>query len=76
MPARPEKRRAITWRKSHASQDSGECVEIAVGESYVLVRDSRDKNGAVLKFTFAQWLRLMSQIRKEEPGRGLVDLPD
>jgi hypothetical protein len=66
MPARPNRYPATTWRKSHASADQGECVEIAVQGSFVLIRDSRDKNGVVLGFTFGPWLELMGRIRKGE----------
>jgi len=68
MPARPDRYPTTTWRKSRASADQGACVEIAVQGSFVLVRDSNDKNGAVLRFTFGQWLELMGRIRKGELG--------
>jgi hypothetical protein len=70
MPARPDPYPATTWRKSHASADQGACVEIAVQGSFVLVRDSKDKNGAVLGFTFGSWHELMGRITKGEPDRG------
>lgn len=69
MPARPDRYPAATWRKSHASADQGACVEIALQGSSVLVRDSNDKNGAVLGFTFGQWLGLMRRIRNGELDR-------
>ena len=70
MPAWPDRNPATTWRKSRASADQGACVEIAVRTSFVLVRDSRDDNGTILKFTFGQWLGLMGRIRNEELGGG------
>jgi Domain of unknown function (DUF397) len=70
MPARPDRYPAATWRKSIASADQGACVEIAVQESFVLVRDSRDENGTILKFTFGQWIRLMEHVRKGPLGGG------
>lgn len=70
MPARPDRYPATTWRKSHASADQGACVEIAVQGSYVLVRDSKEKNGTVLGFTFGRWHELLGRIRKGELGRG------
>lgn len=50
----------LTWRKSTASQENGNCVEMAAlptGE--VAVRDSKNPQGAVLTFTRAEvdaWL--------------------
>jgi hypothetical protein len=67
MPARPDRYPATTWRKSHASADQGACVEIAVQGSFVLVRDSKDKNSAVLRFAFGQWAELMGRIRNGGP---------
>ncbi len=66
MPARPDRYLATTWRKSRVSADQGDCVEIAVRESSVLVRDSRDNNNVILEFTFGQWFGLMTRIRKGE----------
>lgn len=70
MPARPDRYPASAWRKSRASADQGACVEIKVQGSCVLVRDSRNKNGAVLKIACGPWLELMRRIRKGEPGGG------
>lgn len=68
MPARPDRYLATAWRKSRASADQGNCVEIAVQGSSVLVRDSRDNSNVILEFSFDQWLGLMARIRKGEPG--------
>lgn len=50
----------LTWRKSTASTGNGECVELAaLPDGTVGVRDSKDPDGAVLKFTRAEvraWL--------------------
>jgi hypothetical protein len=70
MPARPDQDPATTWRKSRASADQGACVEIAVQGSFVLVRDARNTNGTVLRFTFGQWLELLRSIRKGELDAG------
>lgn len=72
MPARPDQYPVTTWRKSRASADQGACVEIAVWESFVLVRDSREDKDAILRFTFDQWFGLMSRIRKGELDGGGV----
>lgn len=42
------------WRKSTFSGLNG-CVEIAVLEGEIAVRDSKDHNGPVLRFTPAEW---------------------
>jgi hypothetical protein len=60
----------LTWRKSSASVGAGECVEVAMSDSYVLTRDSQDQSGTVLTFTSAQWHSLMSRIKNDETDRG------
>jgi Domain of unknown function (DUF397) len=43
-----------TWRKSSHSENGG-CVEVACVDGCVLVRDSKDPGGPVLKFNFHEW---------------------
>ena len=45
------------WRKSsHSSGNGGQCVEVAQNlPGAVAVRDSKDPEGAVLAFSFAEW---------------------
>jgi Domain of unknown function (DUF397) len=59
----------LDWRTSSASNGVGECVEVATSGSVVLARDSRDRSGAVLEFTPAQWLGLTRRIRQDRAVR-------
>ena len=56
------------WRKSSAS-GTGNCVEVARpsgdGDS-VLVRDSKDPNGAVLRFTGPEWKAFVIGVKSGE----------
>ena len=70
MPARPDRYPATTWRKSSATADQGNCVEISVHESFVLVRDSKNANGFVLEIPAGPWRELMRRIRNGELGCG------
>ena len=72
MAAEPNPHSKLVWRKSSASGGSGECVEVAQSDSYVLIRDSRDRSGAVLVVTSAQWLGLIRRTRSGEAGSGWV----
>jgi hypothetical protein len=46
---------AVTWRKSQASNPSGDCIEVAALPSgAVAVRNSRDPHGPALVYTRAE----------------------
>lgn len=45
-----------TWRHSSYSQGSDQtCVDVAITEVSVLVRDSKDPDGPVLRFSWLEW---------------------
>ena len=48
----------LLWRKSSASGLNG-CVEVATDGDTVLVRDSKDPTGPVLRLTTEQWIRFL-----------------
>jgi hypothetical protein len=53
----------LAWRTSSFSGSEANCVEIAAGDR-VLVRDAKDKSGAVLRFTPAAWRRFAGQVKR------------
>ena len=52
----------IAWRKSTAS-NSGDCVEVAVAGGSVLIRDSANRDGAVLRLRPAAWSAFLARAR-------------
>jgi hypothetical protein len=66
MTTQPNQESTFIWRKSGASGGSGGCVEVAKSASSVLVRDSRNRSGTVLKLSCAQWRSLVQRIRDGE----------
>ena len=52
----------LTWRKSSFSGSEANCVEIAAS-GRVLVRDTKNNSGAVLRFTPAAWRRFADQVK-------------
>jgi hypothetical protein len=46
----------LVWRKAAASKPDGNCVELAqLSDGGVAVRDSKDPEGPMLRFTAAEW---------------------
>ncbi|MGH8967125.1 MAG: DUF397 domain-containing protein [Actinomycetes bacterium] len=55
------------WRKSSASAGNGECVEMAaLPDGSIGVRDSKDPDGSVLKFTRAEVRAFLAGAREGE----------
>ncbi|WP_258941217.1 DUF397 domain-containing protein [Actinomadura luteofluorescens] len=56
----------LRWRKSsHSDGTGGECVEVAAGPGGLLVRDSKDPEGARIGLTLVAARNLLSQLRAE-----------
>lgn len=53
------------WRKSSYSGD-GNCVEAAAVPDGIAVRDSKDRNGAVLVFTEAEMMAFVEGVKAGE----------
>jgi hypothetical protein len=56
------------WRKSSHSHING-CVEVAPTPGGVAVRDSKDPNGPVLRYTHAEWAAFLAGVRDGEFDR-------
>jgi hypothetical protein len=55
----------IAWRKSTAS-NSGGCVEVAVVDGSVRIRDSANPDGAVLELPPAAWSFFLTRARTKD----------
>ncbi|MDA3648595.1 DUF397 domain-containing protein [Saccharopolyspora indica] len=53
----------VAWQKSSRSAGQGNCVEVALEPAVVGVRDSKDRDGAVLAFPRRQWAAFVSGLR-------------
>jgi hypothetical protein len=60
----------VTWRKSRRSGPDGGCVEVAISEEVVGVRDSKNPAGAMLMFDADAWRGFIDSLK-----RGEFDLP-
>lgn len=55
------------WRKSTVSGSAGSCVEVAFPDGDgVWVRNSRDPDGAILRFTRQEWSAFLAGVRLGE----------
>jgi hypothetical protein len=50
------------FRKSSLSEAVGNCVEVAIIQT-VLVRDSKNPEGPILRFTFDEWTAFVTGVR-------------
>jgi hypothetical protein len=60
---------ALTWRKSSASEEEKDCVEVAVDGRSVLVRDSRAPSGDMLVLGALEWRTFLGRIMNGELDR-------
>lgn len=55
---------AITWRtSSYSGNNGGNCVEAGSAAGRVLVRDTKDRTGAVLAFAPQTWREFAAGIK-------------
>ncbi|MQA27493.1 MAG: DUF397 domain-containing protein [Micromonosporaceae bacterium] len=59
-----------TWRKSSRSSNQQSCVEVAMTDGSVLLRDSQDRLGPVLGVPSEDWSAFLAALRD-----GAFDLP-
>jgi hypothetical protein len=56
----------LKWVKSSYSANSGDCIEVARNiPGIVAVRDSKDREGPVLRFTAGEWARLVESMKSD-----------
>jgi hypothetical protein len=55
----------LIWTRSSHCADSA-CVEVARRDGEVLVRDSKDPGGPVLRFTGGEWAAFVAGVRSGE----------
>lgn len=58
----------LVWKKSTFSESGGECVEVAMTQGGVLVRDSKNPAGPVLWFTRLEWIAFLYGVLAGEFG--------
>jgi hypothetical protein len=60
-------RSELSWVKSSLSFANGNCVEVAsLPEGGIGIRDSKDREGAILRFTPDEWHAFLGGVRNGE----------
>ena len=54
------------WWKSSRSNGQGQCVECTYGDGVLALRDSKDPQGPVLRFTRTGWSAFVAGIKDGE----------
>lgn len=56
-------RQISRWRKSSYSGPTSNCVEVGFGENAVGVRDTKDRQSAILEFSADRWKDFVRGLR-------------
>jgi hypothetical protein len=54
----------LQWRKARRSANNGACVDVASANPHVLVRDSKDQSGPVMRYSGSAWQAFLADARK------------
>ena len=55
------------WRtSSYSGANGGDCIEVGAGRHVILVRDTKDRTGPMLRFSPAGWRDLVNRVRSDD----------
>lgn len=60
----------MKWRKSsYSGQSGGNCIEVADHDSRVLIRDTKDLSGPMLRFAPDAWRAFANRVKADGTAR-------
>lgn len=63
MPLSYDGREGLDWRRAKRSMNAGNCAEVAPHAGAVAVRDSKDPQGPVLRYSANSWRSFLAAAR-------------
>jgi hypothetical protein len=58
----------LQWRKARRSANNGACIEVAPANGRILIRDSKKRNGPVLRYSADAWRRFLNVVKADRLG--------
>ena len=58
---------SLQWRKARRSAGNGACVEVAAAQRTILIRDSHDPRGPVLRYSPGSWGSFLDNLKRVTP---------
>jgi hypothetical protein len=56
----------LQWRKARRSANNGACVEVAPASGQIFVRDSKDQDGPMMRYSMASWKVFLSDVKRDQ----------
>jgi len=63
MPLSHDVREGNNWRKANYSLNHGACAEVASGSGIVAIRDTTDRQGAVVRYPSGSWRTFLVDVK-------------
>lgn len=64
MPLSSDRSELLNWRKAKRSMNNGNCAEVAGQAKLVVVRDSQDPSGPVMRYPDTSWRSFLAAVRQ------------